>query len=326
MIIDELKACIDEVTQPTLCSAEFYFLLGRDGQFDIKRVDVASDAKDVLVPAFLSAVRGQFGDTALSVRELSLADERDNVVYQYDLPTMPGRMAVMATLLAHDNFEAFTFDGGDFAQLEAILILLGHGDQQMVLYKHHYQIELLKQSSFSLFRMARGDRFVRVTEDILRLNAKFEIVFVAGEYYITDLKTVERFLGFHEAVRNVAAQGVRRIAQSGLVEDTQVLTDRFADVAFARKLARIASSSPVLGIVPNESVFDFIVSHPTLSGKFHFTEDRSCLRLDTKVSQDLFLKLMNDDFLTSQLTKRHYDSIAKDDVRLPETPSPDSPA
>lgn len=36
------------------------------------------------------------------------------------------------------------------------------------------------------------------------------------------------------------------------------------------------------------------------------------ISLDTKVSKDFFIKVLMDDFLTSQLTKFYYDSIAKD--------------
>lgn len=36
------------------------------------------------------------------------------------------------------------------------------------------------------------------------------------------------------------------------------------------------------------------------------------ITLDTKVSKDLFIKVLMDDFLTSQLTQFYYDSIAKD--------------
>jgi hypothetical protein len=36
--------------------------------------------------------------------------------------------------------------------------------------------------------------------------------------------------------------------------------------------------------------------------------------LDTKVSKDLFINLLMDNFLTSELTKFHYASIAKDSV------------
>ncbi|HEY3307427.1 MAG TPA: Kiwa anti-phage protein KwaB-like domain-containing protein, partial [Desulfuromonadaceae bacterium] len=61
-------------------------------------------------------------------------------------------------------------------------------------------------------------------------------------------------------------------------------------------------------------IISFVGTHPALRGKFKLSEDESQLKLDTKVSQNLFLKLLNDDFLQSQLTRRYYESLAKDDL------------
>ena len=38
------------------------------------------------------------------------------------------------------------------------------------------------------------------------------------------------------------------------------------------------------------------------------------ISLHTKKSKDLFVKLLNDDFLTSELTRLFYDSLAKDGI------------
>ncbi|GAB7087807.1 hypothetical protein JCM15579A_19110 [Marinifilum fragile] len=46
--------------------------------------------------------------------------------------------------------------------------------------------------------------------------------------------------------------------------------------------------------------------------------DGSKFNLDTKVSKDLFIKLLNNNFLTSQLTKLYYESLAKDGVEEEE--------
>ena len=84
---------------------------------------------------------------------------------------------------------------------------------------------------------------------------------------------------------------------------------------------RAARATSVLGIVPNAQVIAFVGAHPAHRGKFRLSDDGSKLKLDTKVSQDLFLKLLNDDFLQSELTKRYYASLAKDDVDDNATPT-----
>ncbi|MDL0431300.1 DUF4868 domain-containing protein [Marinobacter sp. TBZ242] len=123
-----------------------------------------------------------------------------------------------------------------------------------------------------------------------------------------------RNMHFHEAVKNVATQGLENIIETGLVENHEVFKDRIDEISFARKLVKAASKSPVLGQIPNEQVISFTNNHPALKGKFKYSYDGSQINLGTKKSQDLFLKLINDDFLQSELTKLYYESVAKDSI------------
>ena len=133
-------------------------------------------------------------------------------------------------------------------------------------------------------------------------------------YYIFNLKLLERSFGFQEAIRSLATKGLQSIAASGLIADAAVLQERMDDMTFARKLAKAADASPVLNKVPNKDIVAFIQSHPGVRGRIPVDEENTKLMLTTKASQDIFLKLLNDDFLQSELTRRYYASLAKDAV------------
>ena len=72
--------------------------------------------------------------------------------------------------------------------------------------------------------------------------------------------------------------------------------------------------APVLSVIPNREILSFTNTHPALKGKFKYSSDGSQFDLKTKKSQNLFLKLLNDDFLQSELTKKYYESVAKDNI------------
>lgn len=316
MSLDALKLRISEIISDEHCSAEFYFILDNNGAISIKRADIDQTASDELARGFIDAISATILlNDELSLLNISGADDRSNAIYRYDLPQVPAQIRHLATVLQDDNFEFFSFAADDLAHLEGILIILGHGREQLALYKHQYPVSLLKRdSSFSLVRIRNQNRLVKLEDDVLRINSKFEFLRVNDEYFIVDIKTLERFFGFHDAVRNVAAQGIANIDAAQLVVDTQALTARLDDISFSRKLVRAARASPVLGVIPNAQVVAFVGSHPALRGKFRLSDDGTKLKLDTKVSQDLFLKLLNDDFLQSELTKRYYASLAKDNL------------
>lgn len=316
MSLDALRARISDVISDEECSAEFYFLLENDGQISIRRADIDQSAADELTRNFIDTI----SSTVLLSDELSLlnisgADDRANAIYRYDLPEVPAQIQHLATILQRDDFDVFSFEADDLTHLEGILVILGHGQQQLALYKHQYPVALLKRdSAFSLVRIRNQNRLVKLEDDILRINSKFEFMCIGDEYFIVDIKTLERFFGFHDAVRNIAAQGIANIDRAQLIVDTAALTSRLDDISFSRKLVRVARNSPVLGVIPNAQVITFVNTHPALRGKFRLNDDGSKLKLDTKVSQDLFLKLLNDDFLQSELTKRYYASLAKDNL------------
>lgn len=321
MSLDVLRTRISDVISDDTCSAEFYFLLEDASQISIKRADIDQNASDELARNFIDTLSATvLLNDEISLLNISGADDRTNAIYKYDLPEVPLQIQHLSTILQRDDFDAFSFDSDSLSHLKGILVILGHGQQQLALYKHQYPVALLKRdSAFSLVRVRNQNRLVKLEDDILRINSKFDFMRIGDEYFIVDIKTLERFFGFHDAVRNVAIQGISNIDNAKLVVDTEALTARLDDISFSRKLVRAARASPVLGVIPNAHVIAFVNTHPALRGKFRLSDDGSKLKLDTKVSQDLFLKLLNDDFLQSELTKRYYASLAKDTLNSAST-------
>lgn len=318
MTIDSLKTQISEVINSSGCSAEFYFLLDGNGGVKIKSVDIDQNDHSELERLFIKEIAENIlANDDLSLLMLSGADERKNAIYKYDLEDIPPGLTHLKTILENEAFESFSFSNDKLAELEGILILIGNQNKQIALYKHHYPITLLKKGSgFSI--IFGKDRFYKVDSDILKLNSKFEFFKFDDTYYIKDLKTLEKFFGFHEAVKNVAVKGIDTIKEADIIVDCSVLEERLDDISFSRKLVKSAGKSPVLGRIPNTQIISFTSTHPALKGKFKYSSDGNKIELKTKTSQNLFLKLLNDDFLQSELTKRYYDSIAKDNIETAE--------
>lgn len=282
----------------------------------IKKADIDEAPQNELTRAFVESITKKILlNDELSLIELSSADDRRETIYHYDLPDIPAELQHLRSIITSEDFEEFSFKNDNLNNLEGILILLGNAEHQIALYKYQYPISLLrKDTGFNLMRSRGTNRFKKLDEDVLKINAKFEFFKINGQYYILDLKALERFFGFHDAIKNIATQGIENIRQANLVENVQVFSDRLDDISFSRKLVRAASSSPVLNLIPNAEVINFASTHPALQGRFKFTDDGEKFSLKTKKSQALFLKLLNDDFLQSELTKRYYDSLAKDAI------------
>lgn len=318
MTIDKLKEEISSVISVNGCSAEFYFLLDSGEQMIVKSVDIDENDQKELSDLFIGSIsKNVLLNDELSLIGLSSADDRKSAIYEYDLEEIPVELTHLKKIIENEQFDAFSFGEDSLTQLEGVLILVGNYEKQLAVYKHHYPVTLLKKDSgFSLMKSRDSNRFQKLDRDILKLDAKFQFIKVSGKHYIVDLKALERFFGFHEAIKNVAEKGIANIKSAGLVQNLEVFEGRLNDITFSRKLVKSSSNSPVLGIIPKSHVIAFSRTHPALKGQFKYSDDGTQFHLKTKKSQNLFLKLLNDDFLQSELTKRYYDSIAKDDVDI----------
>lgn len=318
MSINELKESISDVLSVDNCSAEFYFLIKDGDEINIRSVDIKDKDQEELSQSFIDSIKNSFLlNDDLSLISLSGADDRKNAIYEYDIGELPDELSHLAEIINSDDYEDFDFSSDSLVNLKGILVLIGNDEKQISIYKYQYPVALIKKNSgIKILRSSGTSRFEKLNDDILSINPKFEFFCVDGKYYIQDIKALEKFFGFHEAVKNVAMEGIRNIEGSGLVENPHILNERVDDISFSRKLVKVARNSPVIGEIPNEQIIGFTKTHPALSGKFKYSSDGSQLFLKTKSSQNLFLKLLNDDFLQSELTRRYYDSIAKDDIEI----------
>ena len=318
MTIEIIKSDVKNILTSEGCSAEFYFLLRDINGMKVKLAVIDNKDHVELEDLFISKVNEKIAnDENLSLLPLSGADERINTLYEYDLDSVPAEIINLKNILDNDDFERYDFNVDSLHSLEGILIIIGNQEKQLAVYKHHYPVTLLKNNSgFSLMKKFGTDKFKKLDQDILRVDNKFQFIRLNEKYYILDIKTLERFFGFHAAVKAVATKGIENITTSNLVMNTNVFIERLEDISFSRKLVKSAHNSPVLSVIPNEQIISFTNTHPALAGQFKYSSDGLKFDLKTKKSQNLFLKLLNDDFLQSELTKKYYDSVAKDGVDI----------
>ena len=152
-------------------------------------------------------------------------------------------------------------------------------------------------------------------EDIIRLNGDSQIFCLDKEIYVTDINVLEKFIGFTQLIYKDANEALEEINDLNILEDIEALRDSVEDISFARKLSKVKTTSPIFKLgITKETIIDFTKNTTVLSGKFKYSEDGKSIVLDTKKSKEAFLKLMNDAFLRSELTKQYYEALSKDSM------------
>ncbi|GAA4455067.1 anti-phage protein KwaB [Rurimicrobium arvi] len=289
--------------------AALYFVLNQDGETIIRFADIEDEAKQELKERFLEYVTDKFiNNEELHYQNISDADDRKNVVYKYDIEERPEGLNILDDILLNEAQPYFRFNQDSFADLQGYIITIGTEGNKMALYKKHHPVNLLKRDRFLL--IPSNQRLVKLQDDAIAIDRSFDFMLIDDNLIVLKLNILERFFGFEDVIRNQAQNTIGLIEANELLEDIEQINDIAQSMTTARKLMKIRNS-PVLN-VPVMNVINFIRNHPELTGKINFNSAGTKINLDTGVSKRLFLKLLNDDYLFSQLTELQYDSHAKD--------------
>lgn len=314
MNAEELKAALqpfydnyDEI------GVSVYAILKDPENHKAKKIDIEACASSGLKVLFIQSLRDCITDKEdLSVLNLSTSDERVDAVYVYDIE-LPEELVALEEVVAKDYFPSLDLTTSELSGIKALLIEIGNNVGQVVLYKTMAPVNIFGRASFFLKKSKH--RLEQINDEFLRVSAGFQLMRINGELLVIDLGAIEKSFGFHEVIKREATLGIKSIESMQLIENPAVLHELVDDVKYARRFTKVARASPVLRAgVPNANIINFCKTFPKLVGKIRFNGDEDKIVLDTKVSKDLFIKLLMDDFLTSELTKYHYASVAKDSV------------
>lgn len=289
--------------------AVVYVLL--KGETIPKKLDIKSDDLPSIKKMFVDSLGNEIiSKEDVSVVLLSTSDERQNVIYEYDIE-VPEPLQCLQDVTSSDNHELFNLQDDNINLVVAMIIELGDEQKQVVLFKKMAQINIYGRSSFFLKKSPQ--RFEELKEEFFRISPNFHLLQIDDSLLVLSLDTLEKSFGFKKVIEKEAKVGVEAIEAISLVENPETLRELINNVTTARKLTKVAKASPVLKSgIENAKIIEFCKSFPRLKGKIRFNADGDKIQLDTKVSKTLFIQLLMDDFLMSELTRFHYTSLAKD--------------
>lgn len=243
---------------------------------------------------------------------LSSSDERKDIIYHFDYKPLPNDLKFFDTVLDPKiNTKRFSFEDDKLKNIDFFLFLIGDEKNQILLYKQLASVNIYKKNS-GIFVRKSDNEFTRVNDDFLRIVPGFEMFRINKELYILDLKFLERKFKIYDVIKSAAVKEIENIKKCGILKNAESLNNLLNATSFARKLSKISEHSPVLGKISNDAVISFTKNYPSLKNTFKYTDDNSQIILTTQKSMMTFIKLLNDDFLSSELTRIYYDSIAKD--------------
>lgn len=277
--------------------------------FEIKKLNIENTEISTIQDMFVKSLENKILEQEEQVvLKLSEADNRTNTVFHYDLVLPVGLEFYNVTL--NDTIENFSFRNDDLINIDSLIIKIGTEQQHIKIYKKLYPVEVLGRGGY-LFKKART-QLERFTEKILNLTPSFNAIFVSNNFIFMDLKLLEASYGFHDVIIREAHLTIQSIETLNILDSVEGIIDLLEKTSFARKVVKVKNSPVIIKGIPNAQIITFTQRHPALANKMRYSEDGTKIILHTKRSRELFIKMLDDAYLTSELTEQYYESIAKD--------------
>ena len=296
----------------------FFAIRNEDG-IVLKKANIINDVLTEIASGYRESIQAELNrflqDDHMSVLNLSDRDERENVIYRYDIPDVePSYFAQMREPVAEDapeyiNDRLFQFDQESFGDIDYFVVMLGTEENHVVVYRDNFNVNLLKQARGRYYLNKSGTQITNLKEDILRMDSQIDCMLLNDDFFIVNLKNLNTSKEFATIIKDRANQSVDLIADLEYIDNVDGLRERLDELSFARRLMKAMDGSPVIGL-PTPTVLDFVSNNPKLNNVLKVEGGK--IKLDTKKAQSAFVSLLNDDFLYSKLTNNDYESSSKD--------------
>ena len=301
-----------------------YALIRRDNEENVKIINIADEhdptdnTAQELLNGFVEAINNKFSsyEDENEIIKLSAADERKNGLYYYDLDELPKEMEVLMKISNPEtDIETFNFKEDSLENISAFIIVVGNAEESIVMSKQQYPISLLKRDRYMLTPILHKNRLIKFDQDILRVDFNYQFFLWNDTIYISDIDKMEKICSFHNIIVNEARKSIQAIENMNILDNVDVLLDELDNITFARKLTRVYKDSKVIGKVENAQIIAFSQQHSYFrNNPLKLNENKDKFLLDTKKSKNTFIKLLNDDLLTSGLTSNDYEALAKNNA------------
>ena len=331
MTKEVLQAKLDGLIAQENCGMNLYFILHPQDDYILKKANVRYDAFDPIKEVLrdnLVHLRQMMDEPTFAVLNLSGAEDRTNVIYQYDLEEELRPISLMKEVDANlfndgyftaDNNRVFDFNTDTFEDVDAWIASYGVEGNHIIIYRKTFSVNLLKQGR-NLFIFKDAEQIDIIKDDIFRIDGKIDFFLLDDTSLIYNISILEKFNDFKDIVQRSARNSLQQIAAVDLVEDIAKLRERAeSDISFARKLIKVTTNALILNVVDKERIIQFAREHAYLSRRLKVSADNK-FELEKKSAQNLFIQLLDDAFLHSELSSNDYLSPGKDILRPEEVP------
>ncbi len=304
--IEELRAELTAILHANGINLKLYLGTGDSQAREYWLADFADGATEAVCRQFVASIDQFFLNEDLATKPLTELDHRTDTLFMYDLVERPVEFAKLSDLVAGNDPDVFNFAERDLTNVTSLAIKISSAQSSVLFFKKFYPVSLVKRDQILLV-LRDNTRFALIDRDILKVTGGFEVLMLDGEFYINDFGKFEKSFAFDQIAKNEMQRVAAKILASDLVTDAKgYLAAGFG----SRKDILRAGKSRVLEM----DVATVIAFAQTKQQQIGIKVADGKLLLSSKDSIKKLYKLLNDDYLTSELTHVDYETLAKNEL------------
>ena len=249
-----------------------------------------------------------------TLENYSSSTKQLDAIFQYDLqedlrPEMQ-LLKQVKTIIEPDLFVISPESSID--QVNGLYIVIRSGNNIISLYKHIFGVDKIYAQK-SLFLVHSNQQFVKQQESMLRISPTFQMLCIDDDIIMTDIQKLERIMDLKAVLTNAAAQHIATIVNAKrLVTKSDLLEKVSTEPTMAKKLIHAVTEGKVFS--KNISNAVIIAFAQKKGAKLNMSYQNNQFDLTNKAEARRFIKLIDDDYLTSELTKEDYDANQKQEL------------
>jgi hypothetical protein len=282
----------------------------------LRLFNIENQFLDELKVAFIEEIKAVTDNPSdnFTLENYSSSTKRLDAIYLYDIsdqlkPEMQSLKDVKESVDL-DNFVVNPENSID--QVNGLYIVIKSDEHVISLYKHIFGVDKI-YAQRNLFIVRSHDQFVKQTESMLRISSSFQMLCVDDEIIMTDIQKLERIMDLKEVLTNRAAEHIAKIVnERQLVKDSVQLERVSKEPTMAKKLIHALTDGKVFSQnISNAAIIAFARSK---GAKLNMSFEGNQFDLKNKIEAKRFIKLIDDDYLTSELTREDYEANQKQEL------------
>lgn len=286
---------------------EIYVYIKVNEKYEIKKMNAQDDVRDSIQKKIEGRLNSKFCNEDVKFVQIEEYDEKKETYCIIDKKDYEG----LNKICDLDNVEEFY--KGNEGDIQGFIIKYGTETSFVILYQTFYPMNLMKKDKtiMGFLEDVSGEpQFKLIKKNIIKISDNIDIVILDQTIISNEFKILENKFGFQKYIENISDNVVKQIENIDMIEKTEEINEYLDDYKIKKKIAKIRGSK-VLQM--DKTIIINRISEDDYYKK-NIKIENGNIKIETKKDFNVFLKLLNDDILKSNITSTTYDTNSKKEM------------